>query len=132
MKHRSIFGYTRAHARARLFCCTDRADLDYHRTRALAIRHRIISRSGIMRRLIAMDEPQIYSRLSEIFKDVFDEDSIQLRPSLSANDVEGWDSLTHIRLIMSVEKAFKIKFSTSQVRKLENVGNLVSLIQARV
>lgn len=79
-----------------------------------------------------MDEPQIYSRLSEIFKDVFDEDSIQLRPSLSANDVEGWDSLTHIRLIMSVEKAFKIKFSTSQVRKLENVGNLVSLIQARV
>jgi acyl carrier protein len=79
-----------------------------------------------------MDESQIYARLSEIFKDVFDEGCIALTPSLSAKDVSGWDSLAHIRLITSVERAFKIKFSTSQVRKLENVGSLVSLIQARV
>jgi acyl carrier protein len=78
-----------------------------------------------------MDEPQVYARLSEIFKDVFDDDSIQLAPALSAKDVDGWDSLAHIRLILTIEKAFKIKFSTSEIGKLENVGNLVALIQSR-
>jgi len=78
-----------------------------------------------------MDEPQIYARLAEIFEDVFDEDSIKLTPDLSAKDVDGWDSLTHIRLILTIEKAFKIKFSTSEIGKLENVGDLVALIKAR-
>ena len=78
-----------------------------------------------------MDEPQIYARLTEIFKDVFDEDSIEVTPELSAKDVDGWDSLTHIRLILTIEKAFKIKFSTSEIGKLENVGDLVALIKAR-
>jgi acyl carrier protein len=78
-----------------------------------------------------MDEPQIYARLTEIFEDVFDEDSMNITPELSAKDVDGWDSLTHIRLILSVEKAFKIKFSTSEIGKLKNVGDLVTLIQAR-
>lgn len=79
-----------------------------------------------------MDTQQIYTRLEEIFQDVFDEDSIKVTPELSAKDVDGWDSLTHIRLILTVEKAFKIKFSTSEIGKLENVGDLVALIQARV
>jgi acyl carrier protein len=78
-----------------------------------------------------MDEAQIYDRLTEIFEDVFDEDSITMTPALSAKDVDGWDSLTHIRLLLTVEKAFKIKFSTSEVGKLENVGDLVKLIKAR-
>ena len=78
-----------------------------------------------------MDEPQIYARLAELFEDVFDEDSIKLTPDLSAKDVDGWDSLTHIRLILTIEKAFKIRFSTSEIGKLENVGDLVTLIQAR-
>jgi acyl carrier protein len=78
-----------------------------------------------------MDETQIYARLTEVFEDVFDEDSIVITPELSAKDVDGWDSLTHIRLMLTVEKAFKIKFSTSEVGKLENVGDLVKLIVAR-
>ena len=78
-----------------------------------------------------MDESQIYSQLAQIFEDIFDEDSIELTPQLSAKDVDGWDSLTHIRLILTIEKAFKIKFSTSEIGKLENVGDLVALIQAR-
>jgi acyl carrier protein len=78
-----------------------------------------------------MDKSQIYTRLTELFEDVFDEDSIKLTPDLSAKDVDGWDSLTHIRLILTVEKAFKIKFSTSEIGKLENVGGLVALIEAR-
>jgi acyl carrier protein len=78
-----------------------------------------------------MDEPEIYARMSHIFKNVFDEDSIELRPELSARDVDGWDSLTHIRLILTVEKAFKVKFSTSEIGKLDNLGDLVTLIKAR-
>jgi acyl carrier protein len=76
-----------------------------------------------------MDEPQIYSRLTEVFADVFD-DSVTLAPELSAKDVDGWDSLTHIRLIRTIETKFKVRFSTSEIGKLENVGDLVSLIQA--
>jgi acyl carrier protein len=79
-----------------------------------------------------MDEAQIYTRLAEIFEDVFDEGSMEITPELSAKDVDGWDSLTHIRLILTVEKAFKLKFSTSEIGKLENVGDLVALIAARV
>lgn len=77
-----------------------------------------------------MDEAQIYSRLAEIFEDVFDDDTIQLTPELSAKDVDCWDSLTHIRLLLTIERAFKVKFSTSEIGKLENVGDLVSLIKA--
>jgi acyl carrier protein len=79
-----------------------------------------------------MDEPEIYQRLTKIFQDMFDEDSIELTPQLSADDVDGWDSLTHIRLILTIEKAFKVKFSTSEIGKLENVGDLVALIQGKV
>jgi acyl carrier protein len=78
-----------------------------------------------------MDEAQIYVRLTEVFEDVFDEDSINVTPELSAKDVDGWDSMTHIRLLLTVEKAFKVKFSTSEIGKLENVGDLVKLIKAR-
>lgn len=77
-----------------------------------------------------MEEPEIYSRLVDIFRDVFDED-IHLTSDLSAGDVDGWDSLTHIRLLLTVEKAFKVKFSTSEIGKLQNVGDLVALIKAR-
>lgn len=78
-----------------------------------------------------MDESLIYARLAEIFQDVFDEDSIQVTPELSAKDVDGWDSLTHIRLLLTIEKAFKIKFKTSEIGKLQNVGDLAALIAAR-
>ena len=78
-----------------------------------------------------MDEPQIYQRLTAVFQDVFDEDCIQVTPKLTAKDVDGWDSVTHIRLMLTVEKAFRIKFSTSEIGKLQNVGDLVALIQTR-
>jgi acyl carrier protein len=78
-----------------------------------------------------MDEAAIYARLQTIFEDVFDEDAITVTPMLSAKDVDGWDSITHIRLLLTIEKGFKIKFSTSEVGKLANVGDLVALIKAR-
>jgi acyl carrier protein len=78
-----------------------------------------------------MEEAQVYARLTPIIRDVMDDDSIEVTPQLSAKDVDGWDSLTHIRLLMTIEKAFKIKFSTSEIGKLQSVGDLVSLIGLR-
>jgi acyl carrier protein len=83
---------------------------------------------GILR---TVDEAQIYERLTQIFLDIFDDDLISVTPELSAKDVDGWDSLTHIRLMLTVERAFKIKFSTSEIGNLKNVGELVTLIKAR-
>lgn len=79
-----------------------------------------------------MNEEEIYARLAKIFEDVFDEESINITPEMTAKDVDGWDSLTHIRLMLSVEKAFRIKFTASEIGKLENVGDLVKLIKARI
>jgi acyl carrier protein len=81
-----------------------------------------------LERSFLLEEGQIYSRLETVFSEVFDDFSVKLTPQLTAKDVDGWDSLTHIRLILTVEKAFKIKFSTSEIGKLENVGDLVALI----
>jgi acyl carrier protein len=79
-----------------------------------------------------MDDAQIYARLSEIFESVFDDDSIQITPALTAKDVDGWDSLAHIRLMLTVERSFKVKFSTTEIGKLENVGGLVTLIKEKL
>jgi len=70
--------------------------------------------------------------LNEIFVDVFDDDSLVLKPEITADDVDGWDSLSHIRLVISVEKAFGLKFSASEVGKLKNVGEFVDLIKAKL
>ena len=78
-----------------------------------------------------MVSSEIYDKLKDVFHQVFDDDEIDVRPELSANDVEDWDSLSHIRLMLTVERAFGIKFSAAEVGKLKNVGDLVSLIQSK-
>jgi acyl carrier protein len=79
-----------------------------------------------------MEGAQIYTKLSQIFKDVFDDGDISITPELTADDVDEWDSLTHIRLIVTVEKAFSVKFSPAEIGKLKNVGELASLIQSKL
>ena len=76
-----------------------------------------------------MDE--IYQRLTRIFHDLFDDDSIVVTPRLTADDVAEWDSLRHIQLILAVQKAFKIRFSAADTANLKNVGELAALIQAK-
>jgi acyl carrier protein len=79
-----------------------------------------------------MNDADIYPRLSKIFGDVFDEDEIDVTPGLSAKDVTGWDSLTHVRLMLTVERAFNTKFSAQEIGSLENVGELVALIRKHI
>jgi acyl carrier protein len=70
-------------------------------------------------------------RLNEVFRNVFDDDEIDVTRETTAKDVEGWDSLMHVTLIVNVEKAFGIKFTSSEVASLKSVGDLVDLIDAR-
>ena len=79
-----------------------------------------------------MEVAVLYERLTEIFRDIFDDDALVLSPELTAQDVEGWDSIAHIRLALTVEKAFGVKFSAGEVGNLKNVGEFVSLIQSKV
>jgi len=73
----------------------------------------------------------IYAKLTDIFHDVFDDDSIVVTPQLTADDVDEWDSLSHIRLVLAIEKKFGLKFSAAEVGRLKNVGEFVALIQAK-
>ncbi|HEV2647066.1 MAG TPA: acyl carrier protein [Acidobacteriaceae bacterium] len=74
-----------------------------------------------------MQEAEIYSRLAKIFRDTFDED-VALKPSTTAQDVDGWDSFAHINLILTVEREFAIKFTTSDVERMRSVGDLATFI----
>jgi acyl carrier protein len=78
-----------------------------------------------------MQSTQIYEKLTDIFQNVFDDDSIVVRPDLTAADVDEWDSLSHIRLVLTIERAFGVKFSASEIGKLKNVGEFVDLIRAK-
>lgn len=79
-----------------------------------------------------MQESEIYERLTKIFHDVLDDDSIVLTPELTANDVKEWDSFNHINLIVAIEQAFKIKFQTAELESMKNVGHLVALIKKKI
>jgi acyl carrier protein len=74
----------------------------------------------------------IYERLTPIFREVFDDDELMPSPSMTARDVVGWDSLTHIRLILSVEEAFQIAFTAAEVSAFQNVGDFARLIETRL
>ena len=73
----------------------------------------------------------IETRVNRVFQTVFDVPDLTVGSETTANDVEGWDSLTHIDLIVAVEKEFKIRFRTAEVNGMKNVGDLVRLIEQK-
>ena len=77
-----------------------------------------------------MDE--IRNRLQNIFRDVFDDSSIILQDEMSAKDIEEWDSLTHIQLIVTTEQQFNIRFMTAEIAELKNVGEFLKLIKKKL
>ena len=79
-----------------------------------------------------MNREEIFSRLNEVFQDVFDDDSISVNDKTTAADIEDWDSLSHITLLSAVEDEFGIEFSMGQTVKLKNVGEMVDIIEAEV
>jgi acyl carrier protein len=75
---------------------------------------------------------QIYTQLTEIFRDLFDDDSITLTPETTAKDIPDWDSFNHINLMVAVEVRFGIKFDTAEIESLHNVGHLVQVISSKL
>jgi acyl carrier protein len=75
---------------------------------------------------------QTQTALTNIFHDIFDDDTIVLRPGLSAADVEGWDSLAHVRLLLTIERKLGIKFNAVEAGKLKNVGELIELVDSKL
>lgn len=76
-----------------------------------------------------MDRKEIYERLNEVFRDVFDDDSICVNDETTADDIDGWDSLVHITLVEAVEDEFDIRFDMKTVVKMKNVGEMVDYIE---
>lgn len=79
-----------------------------------------------------MDKNEILARVQDIFRDILDEESILLTSETTANDVDEWDSLSHIQLIVAIEKSFKIKFSSREILSWTNVGEMVDNINSKL
>ena len=78
-----------------------------------------------------MERNQILAEVEEIFRDVLDNEEIELADATTADDIEEWDSLTHIQLIVAIEKHFKIKFTSKEILSWQNVGQMIDCIAAK-
>lgn len=79
-----------------------------------------------------MDRAEILSRLTEIMRDVFEEDDLVATEETTSDDVAEWDSTNHVRLMVAVESAFGLSFETHEITAPDNVGDLVGLIQSKI
>ena len=78
-----------------------------------------------------MKREEVYEKLNAVFQNVFDDSSITVNDDTTADDIEDWDSLEHINLIVAVERCFGIKFTLKEVTRMKNVGEMVDIILAR-
>ena len=79
-----------------------------------------------------MERTEIVGKLTAIFHEIFNGNSIMLRDDMTASDVENWDSLTHMLMITKVEEVFGIKFKLKELNKLKMVGDLIGIIQSKI
>lgn len=79
-----------------------------------------------------MTRETVYEKLNGVFRDVFDDEEIEVNDSTTADDIEDWDSLEHINLIAAIEQEFGIKFSMGQVVTMKNVGEMVDIILSQI
>jgi acyl carrier protein len=79
-----------------------------------------------------MNSNEILSECNKIFIDQLDNEAIVLKRETTANDVEEWDSLTHIQLVVAVEKHFKVRFTTAEIQGFKNVGEMCDTIEKKV
>ena len=79
-----------------------------------------------------MQDNHIYRSLTELFREVFGDDSIVLTPETTAADIEGWDSMAHVGLIVSIEERMGIRFKSTELEALHNVGQLAGVIEYKL
>ncbi len=78
-----------------------------------------------------MNKNEIIKRLTEVFRDIFDDDSIVITEKTTANDIDDWDSIEHINLIGAVEDEFGMRFKMREVSGMKNVGEMIDIISKR-
>ncbi|MBO4904365.1 MAG: acyl carrier protein [Lachnospiraceae bacterium] len=79
-----------------------------------------------------MTHEEILEIVRRIFRDVFDDEDLEVNDSTNSSDIEDWDSLEHITLVVSMEKEFNLKFDLKEVNELANVGEMVDLIASKL
>lgn len=79
-----------------------------------------------------MDNNQILQELNAIFTDVLDNDSLKIDNSSSAADIDEWDSLNHVQLVVNIEKHFKVRFNSTEIQNWTNVGEMVASIASKI
>lgn len=80
---------------------------------------------------VASDQPAVWTKLQEIFREVFEMDALEIAPLMTAEDLEEWDSLSHMELMVEIERSFDIRFNTNELMNLANVGDMAALIARR-
>ena len=78
-----------------------------------------------------MNKNNIKEKLQNVFVDVFDDEDLTISNSTNSDDIEEWDSLNHIALVLSIEKCFNIRFMTGEVISLKNVGEMIQLLEEK-
>jgi len=78
-----------------------------------------------------MEQAQILQQINNVFIDILENDDIKLTRATTAKDIDEWDSLNHIQLVVAIEKKFKVKFTTGEIYKWNNVGDMVDSILAK-
>ena len=79
-----------------------------------------------------MTREELFNKITQIFREEFDDDSLVIVDETNAADIEDWDSLAQVELIMAMEKEFNMKFNIREVRELKNVGEMADLILGRL
>lgn len=79
-----------------------------------------------------MSREEVFNKVTDIFRDVFDDEELVISDATNADEIEDWDSLEHISLIVSMEKEFGVKFDIKTVNSLENVGQMIDLILSMI
>jgi len=75
---------------------------------------------------------EVRDKLNGIFQEVFKDDDIEIKPETTANDVDGWDSFSHVTLIVAIETRFNIKFSLRETMSFKNVGDMMKCIERKM
>ena len=75
---------------------------------------------------------KVHEQLTDVFRNVFDDDTIVIIPETTADDIEGWDSLSHVNLIIAVELKFNIEFTRNEIRSFSNVGEMEKCIKNKL
>lgn len=73
----------------------------------------------------------IKDKMTQVFRTLFENENLTLEPHMTAADIDGWDSFTHLQLLVTVEKEFGIKISGAEIMRLKNVGDLINLVQSK-